>query len=111
MHNVVGPRTIALDFDGTYTSDPELWDQWIRIATSRGHRVLCVTFRPTDKMEKVHATIGQVIGVENCICTNGKYKKEYTSDNNIQVDIWIDDIPETIVTSEDVQYWHEVIKF
>ena len=36
---------IALDFDETYTRDPEFWDIVIANATQRGHAVICATMR------------------------------------------------------------------
>lgn len=36
---------IALDYDGTYTADPALWDGFIARAKARGHSVWIVTCR------------------------------------------------------------------
>jgi hypothetical protein len=36
---------IALDYDGTYVSDPPLWDRFIASARASGHRVFIVTMR------------------------------------------------------------------
>ena len=36
---------IALDYDKTYTADPDLWDAFIILALSRGHKVNIVTMR------------------------------------------------------------------
>lgn len=101
----------ALDFDGTFTADPELWTDWIRVAEYRGHTVFCVTFRPLNHMQKVYDTIGSVIDPSRCISTGGMYKKQYTEQNGIHVDVWIDDNPEMIVTAEEVDYWHTHLKF
>lgn len=40
---------IAIDYDGTYTNDPELWDIFIHNAKERGHEVICATMRYEDK--------------------------------------------------------------
>jgi hypothetical protein len=36
---------IALDYDGTYTVDPQFWEDFITLAKVRGHEVVCVTKR------------------------------------------------------------------
>lgn len=36
---------IALDYDGTYTRDPAMWDRFIADAVANGHLVVCVTMR------------------------------------------------------------------
>ena len=38
-------KTIGLDYDGTYTVDPDLWLRFVRQAKDRGHEVICVTMR------------------------------------------------------------------
>ena len=43
--NDLMPLVISLDYDRTYTADPGLWDQFIALARSRGHEVVCVTGR------------------------------------------------------------------
>lgn len=70
---------IALDYDGTYTADPELWDWFIDKLLSRGHEVVCVTMRyPTEP-------IALTIPV---IYTSRKAKYSFVPDA-----IWIDDKP------------------
>ena len=36
---------ISLDFDNTYTRDPDGWDTFIKVMRYRGHKVYCVTMR------------------------------------------------------------------
>ena len=40
---------IALEYDGTYTRDPALWDAFIGLARQRGHEVSCVTMRHPEE--------------------------------------------------------------
>ena len=40
--------TIIIDFDGTYTADPELWDVFLASARERGHKLICATMRHED---------------------------------------------------------------
>lgn len=43
--NSVNRLTISLDFDETFTADPEFWLGFIKSAQVRGHRIICVTAR------------------------------------------------------------------
>jgi len=42
---VMSSLVFGLDFDDTFTADPELWAMFIREAQAKGHRVYCVTAR------------------------------------------------------------------
>ena len=84
---------IAIDYDGTYTADPELWDQFIELAKARGHGVVIVTCRrPTDEnYQDCHH--------KNCLTvfTNLSSKVSYMEKLGINVDVWIDDDPACIL--------------
>ena len=80
----------ALDFDGTYTADPELWDQWVRLCRKRGHRVYVVTMRyPSESVPDELAE-----SVDRVIYTGRRAKKQLLDARGISIDIWIDDRPE-----------------
>ena len=76
---------IALDFDGTYTADPELWDKFILLCQNSGHKVTIVTMRYPEE------------GINNLpydvIYTNRKAKIKYCLKKGITFDIWIDNNP------------------
>ena len=36
---------IALDYDNTYTEDPEFWYEFMQNAKARGYNIFIVTFR------------------------------------------------------------------
>ncbi len=74
---------IALDYDGTYTRDPELWNAFIRAAEANGHHVTCVTMRYPEE------AIDMPIPV---IYTSRQAKMGFFS-----ADIWIDDQPHFLV--------------
>lgn len=90
---------IAIDFDDTYTRDPELWDEFCRSCIRRGHKVYCVTARAEGKMmDIVKESIGKVIGEKNCIGTNLQPKRNFLLENyKIYIDVWCDDTPDAIV--------------
>lgn len=81
---------IALDYDGTYTEDPELWNFFKVMAERMGHEVWIVTMRrPEERIE----------GIDQVIYTSRKAKKIYCDENNLGFTIWIDDTPEWLFTN------------
>lgn len=76
---------IALDYDNTYTTDKEFWNDFIVNGKSRFHKIICLTMRhPHEKIEDMPCEI---------YYTSRKAKLIWAKDNNIKVDIWIDDRP------------------
>ena len=79
---------IALDYDGTYTEDPDLWNDFIASALGRGHEVVFVTGR--FGIEKIrNVPFGIPIHYTGLRC-----KANYMEEAGIDVDIIIDDNPE-----------------
>ena len=90
---------ISVDFDDTYTRDPEMWNTFIVLAQMSGHKVYCVTARGElypEEVTEVLESIGVLVGTENCIFTDGKQKREFCLSRNININVWIDDMPEAI---------------
>lgn len=85
---------ISLDYDGTYTDDPELWDQFVKIAKSRGHQVYCITMRYPQEGKRVEETIGKY--VDKIIYTGRQAKRDFLLAQGIVPNIWIDDNPHFI---------------
>lgn len=83
---------IALDFDDTYTRDPDLWDQFISNSLARGHDIRIVTFRKSTMRDP--ALDNMKIPV---IFTEYTQKRAHCNKLGWYVDIWIDDSPEFIV--------------
>lgn len=81
---------IALDYDQTYTKDPELWNFFIRKAFKRGHQIICVTMRYVYEGEDVINSVGKEC---NIIFTGRKAKLSYLHERQIKPDVWIDDNP------------------
>lgn len=71
---------VAIDFDETYTRDPELWDLLLSAAMARGHRVLCVSARHDRQMGEVRDTIGRLIGPEACFGTGRAPKRRFMAE-------------------------------
>lgn len=72
---------IALDYDGTYTADPVLWDSFIAKAKERGHKVKIATMRhPSEPIPDIGLDV---------VYTSRKAKF-----GCMPADIWIDDNPQ-----------------
>jgi hypothetical protein len=92
--------TISIDFDRTFSADPELWGQFAREAVSQGNVVVMITRRedtPEDRA-KIEETLGEYFDAFSMIVLAGgsRQKEEAASEAGIKVDIWIDDSPQTI---------------
>lgn len=80
---------IALDYDDTYTADPELWDAFINLAIERGHDVTVVTKRFPER---------EIEGITIPIIYTSKTKK---IDKMPAGTIWIDDQPLGIILNDE----------
>jgi hypothetical protein len=85
---------LALDYDDTYTRDPEFWDAVIELAKQRGHSVICATMRYLHEGADVEAAL---LGkVENIIYTGRKAKHNAVHAAGYMPSVWIDDSPHWI---------------
>lgn len=88
---------IALDYDNTYTNDPQTWDKIIDILELADHRVMCVTYRSPD----IPVELPMKIPV---YYTSWYAKRQYMLDLDISIDVWIDDWPEGILIGQGNPY-------
>lgn len=79
---------IAIDYDGTFSADPELFTAFVRMIRERGHEAICVTSRGEDL--PVKGFPGEVV------YTDGEPKAAFADDAGHYVDVWIDDAPHLI---------------
>ena len=92
---------ISLDYDDTYTRDPQFWNTVIANAQLRGHNVYLVTARTPEQCEEVYNSVGKILGRENCFFTSMQGKKKFMWAMKIRIDVWVDDMPDMIVTGID----------
>lgn len=89
--------TIAIDYDDTYTVDPDFWNDVIMLAQRRGHEVVVVTARPnTDDTRSELRGVFDIMEV-SCHCSGDEPKADYARRNGLAVDVWVDDSPGWIV--------------
>lgn len=80
---------IAIDYDGTYTRAPALWDAFIAFARADGHEVLCVTQRNVDDPEEA------IINMPCPVIYTSRQPKGFVM-QGMMPDVWIDDQPHLI---------------
>jgi hypothetical protein len=84
---------IAIDYDNTYTADPNLWNNFVTTALEIGHTVICVTARPEIMGQVVLDSIGKLVPF---VFAGGEWKREVALKRGYKVDVWIDDMTEYI---------------
>lgn len=95
---------IALDYDGTYTLDTNLWIWFINQALNKGHKVFIITARNRELDQNAELIDLERRGVRVIYC-DGVAKKhvilmlQSRGEENLKIDIWIDDKPESIVSN------------
>jgi hypothetical protein len=99
---------IALDYDGTFTEDPALWERFIFTAEMRDHRIVAVTMR--YQSEGIDPKFLSFIGEENVFFTGRMAKKPFMANLGIHPSIWIDDHPQSVfMDAETIWGAHNVL--
>lgn len=86
---------IALDFDDTYTADAVLWHEFIEAAQFNGHRVIMVTCRRDTPVNRKICMV-EGIAKHDHFFTSMSPKRWFMEQQRIEVDVWIDDMPESV---------------
>lgn len=85
--------TIAIDFDGTWTADAALWQEFLRMAAARGHRLIIATGRTEPSADMARHGLPPGLPVVFC---GPRPKRSVVESRGYAVDIWIDNEPGTI---------------
>jgi glycine/D-amino acid oxidase-like deaminating enzyme len=93
MSELLRPTTYAIDYDGTWTTDPEAFQAFAALLRRRGHTVIIVTSRVTGWSE-VNDACGR--HVDDIVMAGRAWKREAAKSAGYKVDVWIDDRPEII---------------
>lgn len=91
---------IALDYDRTYNSDKDFWDKFINLSLNLDKEIYLVTARSPEEdalSKEQWSWSPELIPVIYC---NGIAKKWFLHHHkNIDIDIWIDDKPDNILSN------------
>lgn len=93
--------TIAIDFDDTFTADVKMWSHVIQEFQRFGHTVVCVSARRDDISHRQELTRALPDGVQ-VLLSYDVPKRMYAKSKGVEVDIWIDDMPEAIPTKQEM---------
>jgi len=85
-------KLICIDYDGTYTESPELFDYFIKKAKELGFSVIGCTMRYENEIDEDLRHFEQM--VDELYFSERRAKKKYLEELNINPQIWIDDTPE-----------------
>lgn len=86
---------IAIDYDGTWTEDPDMFETLTTVMRMRSHRVLVVTARVSGEAE-VERKCGPF--VDRILFSGRTPKRDYCHEQGELVDVWIDDMPDLIIS-------------
>ncbi len=91
--------TLSIDFDRTFSADPQLWGEFARTAVADGNTVVMVSRRedtPEDR-QTVTDTLGDYADAFSQVLLVGdRLKDEAAKEAGIEVDVWVDDSPQFI---------------
>jgi hypothetical protein len=85
----------AIDFDRTFSRDPELFRQFVALLRGRGHEAVLVTGRSDDGQwgADVRSAVGDLMPI---VFAGTRWKRQAAIAAGHVVDVWIDDMPEYI---------------
>lgn len=94
--------TISLDYDRTFTAAPGLWRSFVADATARGNRVVCITRRDDteENRHELRIAFGDLEVARTILCGPATQKRDAAQAAGVEVDVWIDDYPEGIVSAD-----------
>lgn len=101
---------LGFDYDGTYTSDPELWLPFIEQAIFRGHHVFLVTMRFPSEMHDLDERLLTLLRKQPFPClvsTARQAKAPACAALGVEIHVWIDDNPRAVNESA-VDIWGTV---
>ena len=92
-------KTIALDYDGTYTDNPIFWDQVVKIANENNQPLIVVTARHGDQAE----VVVRQFPYNKVYYTSGMAKKKFLKMHGYGKKgiIWIDNNVKAVLKNDD----------
>lgn len=88
----------GIDYDETWTKDPEFWFQFLELAEKKGHKAVIVTGRNKPSFGSSGTWTGEPIeiavkGKLPVVYAGNNTKREAANKAGYKVDVWIDDSP------------------
>lgn len=107
---------IALDFDETFTKDPDFWIAFIHSAQEHGHLVWIVTARDEFNDGINWQAVGLAFEPVPVLWCDGRPKSWIVKQADIKIDVWVDDHPEgvhsgSLFTPERLLAWRRQDKY
>jgi hypothetical protein len=102
------PKTIAIDFDRTFTLDVETWTKTIELFKLAGWQVICISSRGESPENRKH--LQKYLPNIPILLTNNSPKSIYSRENGYNVDVWVDDTPCSIPSTTEFTKYIENIK-
>ena len=87
---------ISIDYDDTWSADPSLWKEIARRARERGHKVILVTNRMGSRRDAGDVWRSAGDHVSQIIFAGMGPKRAAALGAGYDVDVWIDNAPETV---------------
>lgn len=94
--------TISIDFDRTFSADPQMWGEFARKSAGTGNNVVMISRRPESDREEVIASLGDYAESFSRVLLVGgdALKDDAARAAGIAVDVWVDDSPQFIRSVE-----------
>jgi len=94
--------TISIDFDRTFSADPQMWGEFAKKAVADGNTVVMISRRPESDREEVISSLGDYAeSFSQVLLVGGETLKADAADAaGINVDVWVDDSPQTITDKQ-----------
>lgn len=87
---------IAVDFDGTWDEDPEMFGELVNVIKDFGHDVCVVTGRIERQKKWVEEQVLAHADVD-IYYAGVTPKRYYMKERNVEIDVWIDNEPGSII--------------
>lgn len=86
---------LILDYDDTFTRDPEFWLGFIDSVLERGHAIICCTLRTEEEAKRIDKKLLRRLTV---VATGRQAKHKFLSAAGYDMlhAVWIDDMPHFI---------------
>jgi hypothetical protein len=94
--------TISIDFDRTFSADPQMWGEFAKKAVADGNTVVMISRRPESDREEVISSLGDYAeSFSQGLRVGGEPLTADAADAaGINVDVWVDDSPQTITDKQ-----------